>query len=503
MVDSIRASEKGLRIVDQARRKKRWNKTAEAWCMQGFTSRATLSRFWAGQPIRKEIFIAICEAVGANWQEVADGDTSSMAEVKSRVKRMDALTPGLGAKESQNTNGVTHPTDRQDWGDAPTVNYFYGRTDELTTLNQWIGQEQCHLVALLGLGGMGKTALAAKFAQSHQQEFECMIWRSLRNAPSLDALLIDLLQFLFPSQVREIQANLDSQILQLLKGLRTHRCLLVLDGVDSILQDGYYRAGYEEYRQLFTCISETQHQSCLLLTAREMPKELSTLEGETLPVRYLSLKGVTWTEGQQIVQSKGTLTGSTADWMAFVECYAGNPLALKMVASTIRSMFGGSLVYFLAFVQKNPFLVNEVGQLIAEHVDRLNSLEQDLLYWLAIHHKPMTIEEVQEGIAYPLSISELMQMFATLQRRCLIEITIEQTAHNPQSTTILKYTTNALIKQMNWGMAQPYQIHHPSLQHYEYADTSRKNNKMRPASVTSSPSRLLMVNERKLALAKA
>jgi hypothetical protein len=54
-VNSIKASEQGLRIMDQARQKKRWNRTAVAWCMQGFTSRATLSRFWAGQPIRKEI----------------------------------------------------------------------------------------------------------------------------------------------------------------------------------------------------------------------------------------------------------------------------------------------------------------------------------------------------------------------------------------------------------------------------------------------------------------
>ncbi|NJR63704.1 MAG: hypothetical protein HC769_35995 [Cyanobacteria bacterium CRU_2_1] len=104
MVDSIKASEQGLRIVDQARQKKRWNKTAEAWCIRGFTSRATLSRFWAGQSIRKEIFIAICEAVGANWQEVADwGETYSVALVKSEVETSDSLTPdpALGRVEKQ------------------------------------------------------------------------------------------------------------------------------------------------------------------------------------------------------------------------------------------------------------------------------------------------------------------------------------------------------------------------------------------------------------------
>lgn len=44
---------------------------------------------------------------------------------------------------------------KQDWGDAPEISSFWGRTDELATLNQWM-QEQCRLIAILGMGGMGK-----------------------------------------------------------------------------------------------------------------------------------------------------------------------------------------------------------------------------------------------------------------------------------------------------------------------------------------------------------
>ncbi|NEQ88260.1 MAG: ATP-binding protein, partial [Moorea sp. SIO2I5] len=64
MKNSVRASELGLKLVDRARRLKKWNKTAEAWFSSALTSRATLNRFWARQPIRCDTFIAICDAVG-------------------------------------------------------------------------------------------------------------------------------------------------------------------------------------------------------------------------------------------------------------------------------------------------------------------------------------------------------------------------------------------------------------------------------------------------------
>nr|WP_052325900.1 NB-ARC domain-containing protein [Hassalia byssoidea] len=72
---------------------------------------------------------------------------------------------------------------RVDWGEAIDVSIFYGRTDELTKLQQWIEQDKCRLITLLGMGGIGKTALSVKLAQLVQEGFEFVIWQSLRNSP--------------------------------------------------------------------------------------------------------------------------------------------------------------------------------------------------------------------------------------------------------------------------------------------------------------------------------
>ncbi len=72
-----------------------------------------------------------------------------------------------------------------DWGDAPDVSVFYGRASELAVLEQWIVTDRCRLVAILGMGGIGKTDFSIKLAQNIQESFEFVIWRKLLNAPSL------------------------------------------------------------------------------------------------------------------------------------------------------------------------------------------------------------------------------------------------------------------------------------------------------------------------------
>ncbi|MFB2771933.1 hypothetical protein ACE1AT_21990 [Pelatocladus sp. BLCC-F211] len=70
---------------------------------------------------------------------------------------------------------------RLDWGKAIDLSVFYGRSEELAILERWIVQEQCRLVALLGIGGIGKTALSVKLTEQLQGQFEYVIWRSLHS----------------------------------------------------------------------------------------------------------------------------------------------------------------------------------------------------------------------------------------------------------------------------------------------------------------------------------
>src|SRR2546426_7050709 len=155
---------------------------------------------------------------------------------------------------------------RVEWGEALDVPTFYGREGELATLAQWVVEEGCRVVSVLGLGGIGKSALAVQVMHRLADQFDVVIFRSLRDAPSCEEVLDACLQVLSPERLALLPASLERRLSLLLEQLRNCRVLLVLDNLESLLEGGEVRGrlrrGYEEYGRLLRRVAETGHQSC-------------------------------------------------------------------------------------------------------------------------------------------------------------------------------------------------------------------------------------------------
>ncbi|NER80494.1 MAG: hypothetical protein F6K42_13140, partial [Leptolyngbya sp. SIO1D8] len=330
------------------------------------------------------------------------------------------------------------PPNQQDWGEAIDVSVFHGRTTELATLEQWIERDRCRLIGILGMGGIGKTALSVKLAEQIQPQFEFIIWRSLRNAPSLDLLLSELVPFL--SHQQETQPT----IRQLLQCLRNARCLLVLDNMETILQAGsqagYYRPGYENYGDLLRVIGESRHQSCLVITSREKPAEITTFEGIEAAVRSLSLKG-SLDIALALVEAQG-LSGTLEQKQIISEQYGCSPLALKIVASSIQALFDGNIAQFLA---EETTVFYGVRRLLDQQFDRLSALERSIMYWLAINREWTSISELVTDIVPRVARSKIVAALESLSWRSLIE---KQSSRYTQQPVVMEYMTDRLVEQV-------------------------------------------------------
>ncbi|MBW4695482.1 MAG: hypothetical protein KME27_27350 [Lyngbya sp. HA4199-MV5] len=386
------------------------------------------------------------------------GVGSREAEGRRQEAEGNVVGSTLEAKaSSQKPEGIPYPTPHsplptphQDWGEASDVSVFYGRSAELTTLEQWVLDDRCRLIGLFGMGGIGKTALSARLARQIQDQFQSVIWRSLRNAPPIHTLLHDVIHFVADQQTQTLLSDrdtLDKQILLLLHYLRSHRCLLILDNAETIMQpgdrDGGYLPGYEGYGQLLRCIGETPHQSCLLITSREKPKGLAPKEGDGLPVRSLQLTGLTPAIGREIFSIKGTFSGSAAEWQRLVDHYAGNPLALKIVATAIADFFDGSLTQFLDFSQQGSSVFGDIRDLLARQIGRLSDLEQQVMFWLAINREPLRFPELQADCLPPATPAQLLETLTALERRSLIEKNGNLFTLQP---VVMEYMTERLIE---------------------------------------------------------
>jgi predicted NACHT family NTPase len=92
MALTLIASETGLGIVDRARKQKGYNKTnALNWLEAAVVSRSSLDKFWARKPITHENFVAICRAVGVEWQTVVDESDNSRQPATNKLDDFNGL----------------------------------------------------------------------------------------------------------------------------------------------------------------------------------------------------------------------------------------------------------------------------------------------------------------------------------------------------------------------------------------------------------------------------
>jgi len=334
---------------------------------------------------------------------------------------------------------------KEDWGEAPDVGIFYGREAELAELRQWLLTDRCRLVALLGMGGIGKTTLATKLAEQVKAEFEFVFWRSLRNAPPIEDILAEGIQFLSQQQEFDLPNSLDKRIARLMHYFRQQRCLVVLDNAEAVLREGdwagHYREGYEGYGQLFQQVGSTHHQSCLLLTSREKPHELAPLEGKIGPVHSLLLAGIGQVAGREILKSRD-LFGAEVAWAALIDRFDGNPLALSLISATIYTVFGGDVA---AFLDEKMSVFGDIRYLLEQQFKRLSDLEQDVMYWLAIEREPISLQELRANLVQPVPLGELVAALESLHGRSLLE---QSEGRFTMQNVIMEFVTDRLVERV-------------------------------------------------------
>ena len=312
---------------------------------------------------------------------------------------------------------VHHP--HYDWGEAPDIEHFVGRSAELNQLTTWINDNHCRVLAILGLGGMGKTTLIIELARRLKPTVAVIIWRSLTRPLSANEYLLECLHRLEPNPVAPYPPDFQQRLNCFLAYLTRYRCLLILDNFESVLRSDYpagqYHQEYQAYAELLTALSQRRHQSCIIITSREKPVGFNHLQSDT--TRTLSLTGFAEQDTQIFLQSYH-LHGNPASWQRLTMQYIGNPLTLKLVAQSIQTLFAGDIAAFLSHQQ---LLVGDIRTVLNQHLNRLSEHEQEIMYWLSIERQPVTIATLKANLVRSPWQHVLLETLESLVRRSLIE----------------------------------------------------------------------------------
>ncbi|MCC3569671.1 MULTISPECIES: tetratricopeptide repeat protein [unclassified Microcoleus] len=341
MVDSLKASEDGLQIVDQARRKKRWQKNSLTWVQAAKTSEATLRRFWARKSfIDRYAFIAICEAVGVNWKEIAE---------PSQIQKTDL--PVVSTAKA-------HPS-------IPNQN-FVGREGAIASLNTHINQG-AKIIVIQATGGVGKTTLAHEYLNS--QGFDLVLDLPMAKEKDNIQLVDSVIEGWLKQDFDEEPGREFWEMLRRLKWqLQTRKIGVLIDNLEPALDgQGRFIKPHHRYVELLRVLADPTVQSVTLITSR-----VRLCEPDVNVARYL-LPGLDEQAWQQFFMNRH-INIDISILNAMHKAYGGNAKVMGILCGAIREDFDGDMVGYWGENSGDLLVKTDLKNLVTTQFDRLQEL---------------------------------------------------------------------------------------------------------------------------------
>ncbi len=307
------------------------------------------------------------------------------------------------------------------WTTAPSIKHFMGRNEELRILGSWSSDPDCRLIVVSGMTGAGKTTLVTKFANSIKEDFDYVIWFSLSQLPSLTELLHEYLKIInhSPDRTKDwIPQELSFLLSQFIDCLKQHKILLVLDGLESILEVNQtcvsYKRDFEGYGQFLRSIISTNHQSLLITTSRIKPKLLKYYASNQ--VRFLDLQGIDEQSTMTFLNADMEQPLAEQELRRLSENLQNNPQLLK-IANNHLDLYSEDDA---EQVIEDLSLLKAIRDLLEQELAYLSNLDKKIVYWLAISCDPLSFTELEKQTRNSQSKIEFSRSLKSLRERSLV-----------------------------------------------------------------------------------
>jgi|GEM_PF-2311990 len=253
-----------------------------------------------------------------------------------------------------------------------------GRQTELATLDEKLGAGGC--LAITGVGGQGKTALAwAYFKKSYDEVgFAKPIWHTVQRGGADSALttIATYLEINLAGQSPEQTAE------QVRYKLSQQPRLLVLDNFEDALTEGGELS--PDLAALWPKITGQNGSSRVLITTRDLPNLAKQYRPE-----ILKLKGWSEADGLAYLQRR-KLADQPEQLLRAVRKAEGNPFALNLVANLVEG--GDALTDLVNDGDSWDFELQAEPRLLVKSWDRLHDHEREVLKVLAVLRPPISPE---------------------------------------------------------------------------------------------------------------
>ncbi len=275
----------------------------------------------------------------------------------------------------------------------PPARHFTGRDAELHKLGDWLAHlgDSTHVVALIGLGGAGKTSLAERLLHrlgDHPSPFGIFVW-SFYEDPRTEYFLDQAERYFSKNQHQPTPGG--ERLDALLSALRSGPAhLLMLDGLEIIQSLGHEGRAHGELndpllKRLLCALSKGLGQSRALITTRFPMADLAPWEGngfQSYPLPSLSPD-----QGAEILRRWG-VQGNERQRRRLAKDTQGHALSLSVLGSFSSAFLGGAPMSIssldLGDMAKDDALARRLFDMLKAYAAALRPEERELLTLLSM-----------------------------------------------------------------------------------------------------------------------
>ena len=256
-----------------------------------------------------------------------------------------------------------------------------------------------------------------------KDRFDCVIWFSLHQTSSLTKLIeyyLKIIDKTFKHQIQSRPLDLGIILPEFIDCLKKQKILLVIDGLQNILNNNKinftYKQKFEDYGQFLRAFITTDHRSLLITTTNIKP---IMLEYYSLnQVKSFYLQGFDLQTTEKFLASEENIILNEQQRLSLSENLQNNPQLLKIVISQINGLSPETNKEII----QDLSLLEGIINLLEHELSNLSDFHQEIIYWLAIFHFPVTCEQLRQNIdQYYLKVKFLSSIDYLIKRSLIIK----------------------------------------------------------------------------------